>query len=160
MEECFSDKPGTLAMAEQTNPGNPRWRTDFPADRHHRSSPTPICRWLSLTRRESRGGRGCRAPAGRTAAGASRLSGGLPKDQGREGKHRRAPQEESSAALVPEPRSSSFRPSATPLFFGGSSWRVERPDGAEADQDSRSIRARQNQDPGGTQRIKNVQSPD
>ncbi|KAJ1203372.1 hypothetical protein NDU88_007159 [Pleurodeles waltl] len=63
------------------------------------------------------------------------LAGSFPMDRGREGKHRRAPQEESSAALVPEPHSSSFRPSATLTFFGGSSWRVGRSDGTDADQD-------------------------
>ncbi|KAJ1105104.1 hypothetical protein NDU88_002512 [Pleurodeles waltl] len=114
---------------------NPRWWPDFPADRHHRSSPSPVCTWLSLTRCESRGCRGHRAPAARTAAGALRFSGSSRKDRGREGKHRRAPQEELSAALALELRSFSSRPCATPLYFGGSSWRVGCPDGTEAEQD-------------------------
>ncbi|KAJ1124323.1 hypothetical protein NDU88_002784 [Pleurodeles waltl] len=99
--------------------GNPRWWADFPADRHHRSSPSPDCTRLSFTRRKSRRCRGRRAPAARTAAGALRFSGGSPKDCGCEGKHRRAPQEELSAALALELRSSSSRPSVTPAVFWG-----------------------------------------
>ncbi|KAJ1217235.1 hypothetical protein NDU88_004830 [Pleurodeles waltl] len=49
--------------------GNPRWRPNFPADRHYRSSPSPDHTRPPLTRRC----RGRCAPAARTAAGASRL---------------------------------------------------------------------------------------
>ncbi|KAJ1143514.1 hypothetical protein NDU88_009822 [Pleurodeles waltl] len=54
--------------------GNPRWRPDFPADRHCRPSLTPDRTQLPLTRESRRCG-GRRAPAARTAAGASWLSG-------------------------------------------------------------------------------------
>ncbi|KAJ1200763.1 hypothetical protein NDU88_004584 [Pleurodeles waltl] len=141
------------------NQENPRWRPDFPADRHHRSSPSLVCRRLSLIHCESRGCRKCRAPAAWTTAGASRLSGGFPKEQGRVGKRRRAPQEESSAALAPEPRSSSFRSSATPLLPGDSIWRLGRPDGAKADQNPLLLTARQNQDRGGTRKDKKIRPP-
>ncbi|KAJ1101458.1 hypothetical protein NDU88_006526, partial [Pleurodeles waltl] len=93
--------------------GNPRWRPDFQADRHYRSSPSPDRTLLPFTC-ESRGCRGRRAPAARTAACASRLSGGPRKDRGRDGKHRRAPQEDASAALALDPRSCFFRPIAIP----------------------------------------------
>ncbi|KAJ1129523.1 hypothetical protein NDU88_007891 [Pleurodeles waltl] len=96
--------------------GNPRWRPDFPADRHYRSSPSPDCTRLPFTR-ESRGCRGRRVPAARTAAGALRLSGGSRKDRGRDAKHRRTPQEDVSAALALEPRLFSSRPSAIPAVF-------------------------------------------
>ncbi|KAJ1138996.1 hypothetical protein NDU88_005375 [Pleurodeles waltl] len=92
---------------------NPRWPPDFPADRHYRSSPSPDRTQLPFTR-ESRGCRGRRAPAARSAAGASRLSGGPRKDRGRDGKHRRAPHEDASAALALDPRSCSSRLSAIP----------------------------------------------
>ncbi|KAJ1194291.1 hypothetical protein NDU88_003580 [Pleurodeles waltl] len=90
--------------------GNPRWRPDFPADRHYRSSPSPDYTRLSLTC-----GRGCRgrcAPAARTAAGAFRLSGGPCQDRGRNGRHRWAPQEYASVTLAPDPRSYPSRLSA------------------------------------------------
>ncbi|KAJ1179909.1 hypothetical protein NDU88_005140 [Pleurodeles waltl] len=57
---------------------------------------------------------------------------------GRVGKHRRAPQEDASAALPLDPRSCSSRPSATPLFLGNIGWLVGCvgcPDGAEVKQD-------------------------
>ncbi|KAJ1142535.1 hypothetical protein NDU88_008849 [Pleurodeles waltl] len=109
---CFSDWTVVTmeTLLDSWSWWNPRWRPDFPADRHHRSSPSTR---LSFTRRERR------VPAARTAAGALRFSGGSPKDCGREGKHRRAPQEELSAVLAPELRSFSSRLSATPAVFLG-----------------------------------------
>ncbi|KAJ1105046.1 hypothetical protein NDU88_002454 [Pleurodeles waltl] len=112
-----------------------RWRPDFPADRHHRSSPSPVCTQLSFTRRESRGCRERCAPAAWTAAGALRFFWRLPQGLWPQGQVPEDAAEELSAALALELRSFSSRPSATPPFFGSSSWRMGRPEGAKAEQD-------------------------
>ncbi|KAJ1192279.1 hypothetical protein NDU88_001590 [Pleurodeles waltl] len=78
------------------------------------------------------------ADAADAAAGTSRPSGGPRKDRGRDGKHRRAPQEDASAALALIHAPVPLDRARSPQFPGNISWRlgcVGRPDGAEVKQD-------------------------
>ncbi|KAJ1122827.1 hypothetical protein NDU88_001300 [Pleurodeles waltl] len=139
-----------------------RWRPDFPADRHYRSSPSPDCTRLPFTCK-SRGCRGLRSPAAQTAAGALRLSGGPRKDRGRNGKHRMGPARRcergarSRTALLfllteRDPR----RFLAVVVGVWGV-WDVRM--APKLSRTPRSLRARQNQDPGGTRKDKKLPVP-
>ncbi|KAJ1114961.1 hypothetical protein NDU88_003191 [Pleurodeles waltl] len=74
-------------------------------------------------------------------------------------KRRRAPQEDLSAAFALEPRSSFYRSRTTPAVSWGKCLAVERPDGAEAYQDTSLLTSAAESRPRGSQKGKKTSSP-